>query len=117
MNEFVMMSLPVFQRDSGVTREIDATGRITDLHHFEQMLRRAAVRTNPIFGDVLPPCTGGEPMLRQAEGFVIGKSAAEAHPTLQGNFHLSTPTDGERRWISARKLPKRKNRPALLPAG
>jgi hypothetical protein len=49
--------------------ELRRASGITDFDHFEAALRRAAVRADPVFRNVLPAGTGSEAVVGQAERF------------------------------------------------
>jgi len=57
-----------------------------DLDHLEIVLARTTVRTEPVFGNVLPACTWGNPILWPSLLFVVNQSTDDTHPGLV--FHV-----------------------------
>ena len=60
--------------------------RVTKDDHLEEMFGRAAIRAHPVFGDILPTGARRNAVLRQPQGFIIGKPATEAHKTEKRVF-------------------------------
>src|SRR5258706_14148074 len=52
---------------------------VSDLDHFEIVLARAAFRASPVRGHILPARARRDALLGQSRGFVVNKSADEAH--------------------------------------
>ena len=57
-----------------------------DLDHLEIVLARTTVRTDPVFGNVLPTCTWGNLILWPSLLFVVNQSTDDTHPGLV--FHV-----------------------------
>src|SRR5438045_6921803 len=55
---------------------------VSDLHHFEVFLARAAFGAGPVHRHVFPPRAGRNAFIRQTCSLVVHKAADEAHPRL-----------------------------------
>ena len=66
-----------------LTSSLTACKFLSNLDHFEVFLSRAALRTAPTDGHILPTSAWGNTVFRPTGGLVIYQSAHEAHPTFE----------------------------------
>ena len=69
-----------------ILRDLSGNRARLDLDHLEIVLARTTVRTGPVFGNVLPACAWGNPILWPSFLFVVNQSTHDTHPGLV--FHV-----------------------------
>src|SRR3954464_10122949 len=65
--------------------------RPRQLYHLEVRLRRAAIGTAPVLGDVVPAGAGGDAVLGPAPLLVVLEATLHAHEQLERLTHVATP--------------------------
>ena len=69
-----------------ILRDLSGDRTRLDLDHLEIVLARTTVRTAPVFGNVVPACAWGNPILWPALLFFVNQSTDDTHPGLV--FHV-----------------------------
>ena len=65
-----------------ILRDLSGDKTRLDLDHLEIFLARTAVRTAPVFVNVLPACAWRNPLLWPSLLFVVNQSTHDTHPGL-----------------------------------
>ena len=89
-----------------ILRDLSGDKTHLDLDHLEIILARAAVRTAPVFVNVLPAGAWRNPLLWPSLLFVVNQSTHDTHPSLV--FHFFIHFYQLNSWKSRRTLPQQR---------